>query len=56
MKAFSSLTDSLVIDMSYCNNLLNVVEYPVGSGKYIATFEVILYTIHNMTIFKKGWD
>jgi FAD/FMN-containing dehydrogenase len=51
-EALSSLTDSFVIDISFCNRLLSVAEYPLGSGSYRATFEVTyksncIYPIYN---------
>ena len=44
------MSDSLVIDISSCNNVFPVVEVPVGSGNYQATFEVTNQNCHNIII------
>ena len=54
-KGFSSLTDSLVIDISSCNQLLSVVESPIGSGNYIAKFEVLL-GYSSIQLLLIGWN
>ena len=46
-KALSSMSGSLVIDLSAMNNLLGVAEVPLGSGNYIGTIEVIMCKDHN---------
>ena len=44
LKGSSSLSDKLIIDLSYCNKLVSIFESPVGSGNFQAKFEVILHT------------
>jgi len=45
-KGSSSLSNKLIIDLSYCNKLVSIFESPVGSGKYQAKFQVIFMRLY----------
>ena len=47
----SSLNNKLVIDLSYCNNLVSIFESPVGSGNYQAKFEVKIPFLYRLCFF-----